>query len=217
MMRLHSVLFIVFVCGLQDVRGWTAYELNQMSNSGEKWDIYCCDDNGRAVQPWYCDPWMGGRKKRSATSNQTIVSPTGSGIKKFKKDIIPTDFKTRTWMSGKNRKNRKTPTKPESKNEITWMSGIKKNWNKKGKKTITWDGVPKERPAFNQTITDAALNQTVARNQRNGFSCGTSMTVDTRPCKYRVKNKQQMRRMQCPCCLLPSKKRQICGSRSCPC
>merc|ERR1719232_2350475 len=241
MMRLHSVLFIVFVCGLQDVRGWTAYELNQMSNSGEKWDIYCCDDNGRAVQTWcstwqqrhlannhcwnvhqygpgYCDPWMGGRKKRSATSNQTIVSPTVSGIKKFKKDIIPTDFKTRTWMSGKNRKNRKTPTEPESKNEITWMSGIKKNWNKKGKKTITWDGVPKERPTFNQTITDAALNQTVTRNQRNGLSCGTSMTVDTRPCKYRVKNKQQMRRMQCPCCLLPSKKRQICGSmNNCPC
>jgi len=272
MMRLLSVVFIVFVCGLLDVRGWTEYQLNQMSNSGEKWDIYCCDDNGRAVQtwcgswngwyreccdvcfwygsadfmsdcqrdtsdastwqqrrqaedhcwkvhtigPWYCDPWFWGRKKRSATSNQTIVSPTVSGIKKFKKDKIPTDFKTRTWMSGKNRKG---PTEPESKNEITWMSGIKKNWNKKGKKTITWDGVPRDRPAFNQTITDAAFNQTVTKNQRyyNDFSCGTSMTVDMRPCKYRVRTKRQMRRMQCPCCLLPSKKREICGSRSCPC
>ena len=28
-----------------DVRGWTEYQLNQMSNSGEKWDIYCCDNS----------------------------------------------------------------------------------------------------------------------------------------------------------------------------
>ena len=148
--------------------------------------------------PWYCDPWMGGRKKRSAPSNLTIVSPT---VSRIKKDIIPKDFNTRTWMSGKNIK---PPTDPESKNTITWMSGIKKNWNKKGKKTITWDGVPRDRPAFNQTITDAAFNQRVTKNQRyyNDFSCGTSMTVDMRPCKYRVRTKRQMRRMQCPCCLV---------------
>ena len=168
--------------------------------SGSRWanrrkaDYHC-----RRVKydgPFYCD-WD--RKKRSATSNQTIVPPTVSGIKK---DIIPTNFKTRTWMSGKNRK---PPTEPESKYTITWMSGIKKNWNKKGKKTITWEaGVPRERPAFNQTITDAALNQTVTKNQRyyNDFNCGTSMTVDMRPCKYRVRTKRQMRRMQCPCCLV---------------
>ena len=163
--------------------------------------------------PWYCDPWMGGRKKRSATSNQTIVSPTVSGIKKDRiptdlktttwksgKDKIPTDFKTRTWMSGKNRK---PPTEPESKYTITWMSGIKKKWNKKGKKTITWEPeVPSERPAFNQTITDAAFNQTIIKNQRNGYSCDTSLTVDMYPCYRRVKTRSQMRRMQCPCCLV---------------
>merc|ERR1712029_232645 len=255
MMRLHSVAFIVFVCSLLDVRGWTEYELNQMSNSGEKWTIYCCDEYGRSVEtwcgswngwhreccevcfwygsadfmsdcqadtsdastwqqrrqadnhcwnvhqygPWYCDPWMGGRKKRSLPSNLTIVSPT---VSRIKKDIIPKDFHTRTWMSGKNIK---PPTDPESKNAITWMSGIKKNWNKKGKKTITWDGV------FNKTVTN--------RQQRfNDHACATSLTVDMRPCARRVKNKQQMRVMQCPCCLHQSKARQICGSvNNCPC
>ena len=183
--------------------------------SGSRWanrrkaDYHC-----RRVKydgPFYCD-WD--RKKRSATSNQTIVPPTVSGIKKDRiptdlktttwksgKDKIPTDFKTRTWMSGKNRK---PPTEPESQNTIIWMSGIKKNWNKKGKKSITWDGVPSERPAFNETNTDAALNQTVTKKQQrwNDFNCGTSMTVDMRPCKYRVRTKRQMRRMQCPCCLV---------------
>ena len=151
--------------------------------------------------PWYCDPWMGGRKKRSATSNQTIVSPTVSGIKKFKKDIIPTDFKTRTWMSGKNRKNRKTPTEPESKNEITWMSGIKKKWNLKGKKTITWDaGVPRDRNPPN--ITDAAFNQMITTKQQryNDFNCGSSPSVDINHCRYRIRTISQMWTMQCPCC-----------------
>merc|ERR1712113_728873 len=137
---------------------------------------------------------MGGRKKRSAPSNQTVVSPTVSGINK---DIVPTDFKTRTG------KNIKPPTNPESNNTITWMSGIKKNWNLKGKKTINWKagGVPRERPAFNQTITHAPLNQTItdaAFNQmitkkqqiRNGYNCGTSLTVDMTPCARRVNNRQ---------------------------
>jgi len=265
MMRLLSVVFIVFVCGLPDVRGWTEYDVNALSNSGEWWIIYCCDNYGRSVETW-CGSWNGwikdccdtcfwnygssawmsecletlsgsrwanrrkadyhcrrvkydgpfycdwDRKKRSATSNQTIVPPTVSGIKK---DIIPTNFKTRTWMSGKNRK---PPTEPESKYTITWMSGIKKKWNKKGKKTITWEPeVPSERPAFNQTITDAAFNQTIIKNQRNGYSCDTSLTVDMYPCYRRVKTRSQMRRMQCPCCLLPSKRRQICGYSRCPC
>ena len=166
--------------------------------SGSRWanrrkaDYHC-----RRVKydgPFYCD-WD--RKKRSATSNQTIVPPMVSGIKK---DIIPTNFKTRTWMSGKNRK---PPTEPESKYTITCMSGIKKKWNKKGKKTITWEpGVQSERPAFNQTITDAAFNQTIIKNQRNGYSCDTSLTVDMYPCYRRVKTRSQMRRMQCPCCLV---------------
>ena len=44
--------------------------------------------------PMYCDPFFGGRKKRSATLNQTIVSPTLSGIKKDRKPPIKTDFNT---------------------------------------------------------------------------------------------------------------------------
>ena len=154
--------------------------------SGSTWDNRRkADYHCRRVYydgPFYCDYdnfW--GRKKRSATSNQTIVSPMVSGIKK---DRIPTDFKTRTG------KNIKPPTNPEFNNTITWMSGIKKNWNKKGKKTITWDG-----PAFNQTVTK--------KQQRfNDHACATSLTVDMRPCARRVKNKQQMRVMQCPCCLV---------------
>ena len=150
--------------------------------------------------PMYCDPFFGGRKKRSATSNQTIVSPTLSGINKDRKPPIKTDFNTTMpGMSG----NRKPPTDPFSNNTITWMSGIKKKWNKKGKKTITWEPeVPSERPAFNQTITDAAFNQTIIKNQRNGYSCDTSLTVDMYPCYRRVKTRSQMRRMQCPCCLV---------------
>ena len=179
--------------------------------SGSTWDNRRkADYHCRRVYydgPFYCDYdnfW--GRKKRSTTSNQTIVSPTVSGIKK---DRIPTDFKTRTG------KNIKPPTNPEFNNTITWMSGIKKNWNLKGKKTINWKsgGVPRERPAFNQTIThaplnqtitDAAFNQMIAKKQqiRNGYNCGTSLTVDMTPCARRVNNRQQMRRMQCPCCLV---------------
>merc|ERR1711963_1158097 len=57
MMRLHSVVLILFVCGLLDVRGWSPYELNLMTHSGEWWNIYCCDWNGNAVETWcgsYC-------------------------------------------------------------------------------------------------------------------------------------------------------------------
>ena len=35
--------------------------------------------------PFYCDPFFGGRKKRSETFYQTIVTPTVSGIKKIRK------------------------------------------------------------------------------------------------------------------------------------
>ena len=167
--------------------------------SGSRWanrrkaDYHC-----RRVKydgPFYCD-WD--RKKRSATSNQTIVPPMVSGIKK---DIIPTNFKTRTWMSGKNRKPPIDPDNPESNHTITWMSGIRKKWNLKGKKTITWDaGVPRDRNPPN--ITDAAFNQMLTNKQQrwNDFNCGSSPSVDINHCARRVRTRSQMRVMQCPCC-----------------
>ena len=150
--------------------------------------------------PMYCDPFFGGRKKRSATLNQTIVSPTLSGINKDRKPPIKTDFNTTMpGMSG----NRKPPTDPFSNNTITWMSGIKKKWNLKGKKTMTWDaGAPRVRNPPN--ITDPAINQMILKKEqqsRNGFNCGTSPVVDSNHCG-RVRTRSQMRAMQCPCCLV---------------
>ena len=150
--------------------------------------------------PFYCDPFFGGRKKRSETFYQTIVTPTVSGIKKIRKPPIKTDFNTTmamAWMSG----NRKPPTDPESNNTITWMSGIKKKWNLKGKKTITWDaGVPRDRNPPN--ITDAAFNQMITTKQQryNDFNCGSSPSVDINHCRYRIRTISQMWTMQCPCC-----------------
>jgi len=280
MMRLHTVVFIVFVCGLIDVRGdpydpydpdpyhWSNRELDHLTeNLVANYDfhrIFCCDWNGNAVEtwcgtwngwtrnccdtcfwysgrftdcrptvygstwtqrrqatdhcrrafddPWYCHYW--GRKKRFATSNETIVSPTLSGIKKDREPPIKTDFNTTMpGMSG----NRKPPTDPFSNNTITWMSGIKKKWNLKGKKTMTWDaGTPRVRNPPN--ITDPAYNQMILKKKqqsRNGFNCGSSPVVDAYHCR-RVRTRSQMRYMQCPCCLV--KGRAMCGSvYRCPC
>ena len=152
--------------------------------------------------PFYCDPWFGGRKKRSETFNQTIVTPTVSGIKKDRKPLIRTDLNTTiARMFGKNRKPPIDPANPESNHTITWMSGIRKKWNLKGKKTITWDaGVPRDRNPPN--ITDAAFNQTLTNKQQrwNDFNCGSSPSVDINHCARRVRTRSQMRVMQCPCC-----------------
>merc|ERR1712227_865660 len=49
------------------------------------------------------------------------------------------------------------------------------------------------------------------------FACASLPAIDARHCSRRIRNRAQMRRMQCPCCLHKSKKKEICGDGECPC
>merc|ERR1712227_846269 len=58
-------------------------------------------------------------------------------------------------------------------------------------------------------------NHTITKRQSH-FACSASPAIDARPCAQRVTTVSRMRRMQCPCCYVPSVKDKVCGGSGCP-
>jgi len=64
---------------------------------------------------------------------------------------------------------------------------------------------------------EAESNHTITK--RNGFACASSPAVDAQACR-RIRYKNQIRKMQCPCCFVKQTAKKICGSENpdyCPC
>jgi len=69
---------------------------------------------------------------------------------------------------------------------------------------------------YNRKKREVESNHTITK-RNNDFACGTTFAIHARPCFRRVKNKYQMKKMACPCCLVPEMKNKICGkNKKCP-